>query len=151
MNIISYISNKTVRYEYIDKQLALKHQIRIIPAKTYYHSTSSTLIQDILKYGLCKHSISKRQIYTGIEDTIYITTYPEKSWADIAVEKYGGKPVYLKIKGYDIIKAGCKAYPDWEVEQPVSPNGTILTNKVTHIVLLNCECVEVSGYKYFTI
>jgi len=97
--------------------------------------------------GLC---MEKRNVWGQVtEKAIFISTSPEEVWAEYACEEFGGYPVYVLISGEQIIRSGCKMYPDYRQSQPVDGDGNVVISEVTEIMLLRCKCIAVDDWKKF--
>lgn len=149
-----------MNFDDITREEALSYRLRINPRREYYHSTSSIYADRIKREGLCKRSVSGvSTIYIGefspelinglIEDGIFISTSPNKAWAELVRQKVGGEATYFIVPGTNILKAGCKAYPDYGCLQPLDKRGRLISDYIKEIVLLDCDCVEVMDVKAF--
>lgn len=152
---------RQITFEDIDRETALCYRIKIYPWQSYYHATSSVYIDRILKEGICRRGVSgTKTIYYGqlkpelaekeVEDVVFISTYPEVSWADIVCEEYGGEPVFFIVSGRDIINSRCIAYPDYGMLQPVDGRGRVVRYAVKDIMLFGCDCVAVEKHVSFS-
>ena len=152
---------KETYFEDISREEALQCRLKVYHWQSYYHATSSAYIDRILKEGICRRSTTgTKTVYygqlkpelaeKGIEDAIFISIYPEASWADFVCEKYGGEPVFFIVSGRDIINARCTAYPDYGMLQPVDTRGRVVSYAVKDIMLFGCDCVPVKEHKYFS-
>jgi len=158
-------TKEEVRREYYDdisREEALSYRLKIYPRVDYYHSTSSVYAERIMKEGLCKRSVtSVATVYLGefapelaekgVEDAIFVTARPVKSWASLVCKKVGGKPIYFIVPGINIIRSKCNAYPDFNCLQPLDKYGGLLARYVNEIMLLDCDCIKVGNVVYFEV
>lgn len=134
-------------FEEVTREIVLKYEIPIRWHDKYYHATSSNLKDKIMKEGVCS-SVDRRTYGSSFEDAIFLSTFPESAWAEDTCDTIGGKPGYFIILSRNIIKAGCKMYPDYGVPQPVDRRGRIILREVCEMMLLECTCVKVDSFKY---
>jgi hypothetical protein len=147
-------------FEGISREEALNSRLKITSRSRYYHSTSDIFLDNIKERGLCKRSVSgTRSLYygelmpelvgTSVEDAIFVSSYPDISWAGRTCEERGGTEVYVYVTGRSIIEAGCKAYPDYGMLQPLDSRDRLIPQYVKDIMLLGCDCIKISGWNYF--
>ena len=147
-------------FDDISREEAMSCRLRINHRFRYYHSTTSVHLENIEKYGLCKRSVSgTKTVYYGqlkpelaedkIEDAIFVSLFPDVSWAGLVCKKWGGVQVYVYVTGRSIIEAGCEAYPDYAILQPLDSRGRIIPSYVKDIMLIGCDCIKISGSEHF--